>query len=135
MHINKDPQKKDLLWFGAGLLVFVGLLGYIVGHRTGSPESSRAIWAVGAGLSVLFWALPRARRHMFLGFGYLTYPIGWVMTKVLLLIVFLGVVTPTGLAMRIFGRDLLDRRIKTERVSYWAPHSGGRKADDYFRQS
>ncbi len=135
MELNKNPQQKELLWFGALLPVFVALVGYIVGRRTGSETSRTAAWAVGAGLSVLFWMLPASRRTIFLGFGYLTYPLGWVMTRVLLLLVYLGVVTPTGILMRMFGNDLLGRRIDRARRSYWAPHGGSRPLEDYFRQS
>ena len=135
MHLNRHPERKELLWFGAGLPVFPGLVGYLVWRRTGSEVSRQALWALGGFLALLFWLVRGARRPIFLGFGYVSYPIGFVMSRVLLLIVFLGVVTPTGILMRLFGKDLLGLRIDRDRASYWMPHEGPHTSEDYFRQS
>ncbi|MDQ4149906.1 MAG: SxtJ family membrane protein [Actinomycetota bacterium] len=134
MEINKNPEKKDLMWFGALLPVFVALLGFVAGRRTGSVAAQLSIWVVGAGVAAGFWAVPGWRRPIFVGFGYLTYPIGWIVTKVLLLAVFLGVVTPTAILMRAFGKDLLSQEIERDRASYWIPRRRRPERDDYFRQ-
>ncbi|HEX2054575.1 MAG TPA: SxtJ family membrane protein [Actinomycetota bacterium] len=135
MHLNKDPSRKDLMWFGAGLPVFSALLGYLVHHRTASDSAKTSIWVAGAVVTLAFWAVPRLRRPVFLGFGYLTYPIGWVVTKLLLGAVFLGVVTPTGLLMRLAGKDLLGLKIDRQAPTYWNERQETRPSDDYFRQS
>ena len=44
--------------------------------------------------------------------------LGWVNTRVLLGVIYFVVMTPTGLVMRMLGRDPLDRRLK-DRPSYW----------------
>ena len=135
MHLNLDPQPKDLVWFGAGLPVFAALLGYVVGHRSGSDLARQSIWLIGAALALVFWLLPRSRRAVFLGFNYLMYPIGWVVSRVLMGAVYLGVVTPTGILMRLFAKDLLARKLDEKAESYWVPHGEPRPSEDYFRQS
>lgn len=45
--------------------------------------------------------------------------LGYVMTNILLTIVFFIAVTPTGLLMRLFGRDPLFRRFDRNADSYW----------------
>jgi len=47
--------------------------------------------------------------------------IGAVWTTVILAVVYLVSVGPIGLGMRLFGNDLLDRRLKPE-PSYWRAH-------------
>jgi hypothetical protein len=132
--INREPAKKELLWFGAGLVVFVAILGYLVGRRTGSEAVQQSVWTAGGAVAAVYWLIPASRRPIFVGFGYLTYPIGWIVTSVLLLAVFAAVVTPTGIVMRLLGRDLLERRVDKGRASYWIRHAGPRASEDYFRQ-
>ena len=43
----------------------------------------------------------------------------WVNTRFILLVIFYLVFTPIGLAMRLFGVDLLERRMERNRKSYW----------------
>ena len=44
--------------------------------------------------------------------------LGWFNTRVLLGLVYFLVMTPTGIVMRLMGRDPLDRRLK-DRPTYW----------------
>ena len=44
--------------------------------------------------------------------------LGWFNTRVLLGVVYFVVMTPTGIVMRLLGRDPLDRRLK-DQPSYW----------------
>lgn len=45
--------------------------------------------------------------------------VGWVMTRVVLSAVFFGVITPIGLALRLFGKKLLDVEIDKSAATYW----------------
>ena len=44
---------------------------------------------------------------------------GWVMTRVILGIVFLVLFTPAGLVLRLLRKDPLELRIKPEAQTYW----------------
>ena len=46
------------------------------------------------------------------------HALGWFNTRILLGVVYFVVMTPTGIVMRLMGRDPLDRRLK-DRPSYW----------------
>jgi len=66
----------------------------------------------------------------------LTIPLGWVMTRAILSILFFLVITPIGLVRRIFGKNPLDLKFNREDTnSYWIPK---RKVDfekkDYENQ-
>jgi hypothetical protein len=73
--------------------------------------------AAAAGL-VAIWH-PPAFRGFYRGIMAVSFRIGQVMGKVILGIVYLLVVTPLGLAMRVAGKDPLQRRGKREKESYW----------------
>jgi Saxitoxin biosynthesis operon protein SxtJ len=44
---------------------------------------------------------------------------GWVMTRIILIILFFIVLTPLGLIAKLFGKDFLDLKIERSRKSYW----------------
>lgn len=48
-----------------------------------------------------------------------TNAIGELITKLLLSVVFYIAITPLGLIMRLFGKDMLKKRIEKDRDSYW----------------
>lgn len=45
--------------------------------------------------------------------------LSWINTRLILLIIFYLIFTPLGLAMRLFGVDLLERRIEKSKETYW----------------
>jgi len=44
---------------------------------------------------------------------------GWVMTRVLMTVLFYLAITPIGLILRLTGKDLLDEKLEPGRKSYW----------------
>jgi hypothetical protein len=69
---------------------------------------------------VLSLAKPRWFRTFYRGGMTVTFHIGQMMGKVLLTLIFLLVLTPTALLLRLFGKDLLNLR-KSDAPSYWHP--------------
>lgn len=65
--------------------------------------------------------------RLWFGFGMF---LGKVFTPIVTCAIFLVVVTPTGLIMRVFGKDLLCKRIDKSAKTYWIdrePSSGSMK--------
>ncbi len=134
IEVNRNPSRKDLLWFGAILALFGAALGAVFFRRFHAPEAGRAIWLAGAALTVIYFAIPPVRRWIYLGWVYAAYPIGWTVSHLLLGIVYYLVLTPIGLIMRMAGRDPLERRFEPDRSSYWTEHSPSEDPSRYFRQ-
>ena len=63
-----------------------------------------------------------------------TFPIGWVLSHLLLGAVFYCLFTPLGLIFRLIGRDALGLR-RSVAVSYWRPKPAANDLRGYFRQS
>jgi hypothetical protein len=78
---------------------------------------------------------PRAIRPIFVGWMCLAFPIGWVVSHVLLACAFYGLFTPIALFFRLIGRDALARRHRPEGETYWTPKPAARDVRSYFRQS
>lgn len=50
----------------------------------------------------------------------LSFVMGWIMTRVILIVLFYGVVTPIALLARLFGKRFLDTSYRgPSRQSYW----------------
>ena len=61
----------------------------------------------------------------------LTRPVSWVVTNLVLGILFYFLLAPMSMAMRILGKDLLDERIDRPRQSYWIKRAGKKEAESY----
>ena len=57
--------------------------------------------------------------------------LAWINTRILLVIMFYLVFTPTGFIMRLFGADPLDLKMDKNKNSYWIKKEGH---TDYERQ-
>jgi MFS family permease len=134
IELRTDPTRKELAWFGLLLLAFLGVVGLLAWRATGSLAGARYIWTAGAAAAVLYYAVPPLRRPMFVGWMYAAYPIGWVVSHVLLAGIYFGVLTPIGRLMAVFGYDPMTRRFEKAAASYWVERERNRDASTYFKQ-
>ncbi len=133
--IQWNPSEKQLrqfagIWFPA----FCGLVGWSIGHKTGHWSEVEIGWGLAGLLSVGGLVLPSLIRPIFIGLILLTFPIGWVVSHLLLGLIFYGVVTPIGLILRISGHDPLQLK-KPSGNSVWKTSVGKTDATRYLRQS
>jgi hypothetical protein len=132
--INKKPARRDLAVFGLMLPLCFAVAGFVAWHKTGSAVPPRLIWGVGGALTFVYLALPSLRRPIFVVWGYMTYPLGWVVSHVLLILVFCVVLTPIGLLVRLLSHDPLHRQFDPSAASYWMPHQKTTDFRRYFQQ-
>jgi hypothetical protein len=88
-----------------------------------------------AGLLGLGVIWPRAIRPVFITAISITMPMGWVISRLLLGILFFAFFTPIGLLFKLIGRDALCRRYEPEQSSYWEPKRNASDVRSYLRQS
>jgi hypothetical protein len=58
-------------------------------------------------------------RPIYIGWMKFAFALGWLNTRILLGLFFYLIITPTGLVMRLLGKDLLDEKFEPEVASYW----------------
>jgi len=78
-------------------------------------------------------AFPKLIKPIYVGWMTAVYPIGWVMSHVMLGIVFFLIVTPMAILFRVLGRDALGLRAKPKAASYWVAKPVTESAN-YLRQ-
>lgn len=130
---HRPPTNRDLLVFGLLLPAFFALVGSTIGHRAGSEAATQVVWAAGAGLVAVYWLARPTRAPIFNAAVRVTYPIGWVVSHVLLLGVFVATVCPIALLLRLFRHDPLERRFDRSKASYWVERDPRVKPARYFR--
>ena len=132
---NRNPSRRELnlfgfIWMGFFLLVAGGL--WLKLH---APSVPVALAALAVAVPVLGWAAPSFMRVVYVGLSYVAWPIGFVVSHVLLGAVYYLLVTPIGLIMRAVGYDPMHRRFDPEAPSYWIERDGSeRDPRSYFRQ-
>jgi Saxitoxin biosynthesis operon protein SxtJ len=77
---------------------------------------------------------PDAIRPLFLALTAVTRPIGIVVTRLILGVVFYGLFTPLAILFQAVGRDALRRRRDSDRSTYWTQRSPVRSVRRYFQQ-
>lgn len=78
-------------------------------------------WAVlaGAGILIMAWVRPSALKLFHRAWMAAAKAIGWVMSRIILTIVFYGLVTPISMVTMVLGKNFLDLKIDRARESYW----------------
>lgn len=120
-----DSSRKALRSFGVTVGIVCLLITLLIAWRGN--------WAIGwlpsllaaIGSALVFGGLfvPLVLKPLHVAWMTLALVLGYVMTRVLLTAVFYLVVTPTGLVIRLLGKDPLQRRIDPEASTYWIPKS------------
>jgi hypothetical protein len=134
LEIDRNPssdkvQHFALVWLPAFLLLLAGLRWYRSGPVPG--VAGLTLGALAAMVCGLVW--PGLMRMVMLGWSYVTYPIGWTVSHLVLGFAFYVVFTPVGLLTRLF-RDPLGRRFDRKQPSYWVRRQESPRPDRYFQQ-
>lgn len=77
--------------------------------------------------------LPSVARRFHIFWMKVAAILGYVNSRILLSLLFYGVITPYGLVSRLVGRDPLNRRGQG-RSSYWIPRENSRQAKEQFER-
>lgn len=132
LKINRHPSAKDLRVFASLWLIFLSGFSVLAWAKASAWWSGLLIGGLVVGITGLI--VPSAIRLVYLGAVYLTFPIGFVLSHLILGAVYYLLLTPIGLIMRLLGRDPLQRKFDGRRSSYWQPKDRQRSPADYFRQ-
>jgi hypothetical protein len=133
VQINHNPSRRQLASFGLIWLVFFVALGAMLAARGGLRPAVWILWIVAAA-AVPGWMAPRWMRLLYLGMSYLSLPIGFVVSHVIVAAVWYLVFTPIGLLLRAVGYDPLARKFDPQAKTYWVPRGAEPPVERYFRQ-
>lgn len=115
--MGQENEKKQLRDFGlmvGGVFAVIGIWPLLF---RGEPLR---FWAIGLGgvLIVLGAVLPSVLAPVFKGWMWIGHILGWINTRILLGIVFYGLVTPIGMIFRLMGKDTMRKAFAESSPSY-----------------
>jgi hypothetical protein len=125
---------RTLRQFAALWIVFFLALaawyGLAQGHRTLGVALAIAAVTIGP----LGLINPRWIKPIYTVWMVAVFPIGWLVSLVLMAVVYYGVVTPIAVAFRLTGRDSLQRHSPPEADTCWRPKPMPQDPARYLRQ-
>ena len=132
--LPRDPPTSTLRWFAAIWLVWFAALAVWV-WTNGNTSTAIVLAFTALSVGPLGLVRPAAIRPIFVGALVLTFPIGWVISHLLLGLVFYCVFTPLGLFFWLIGRDALNRGLRPDAGSYWSSKPVPTDVRSYFHLS
>ena len=113
----QNVDTKELRIFGlmvGGIFSIIGLWPMIV--RGDSPRT----WALTLGGALVGFGLvvPASLRYVHQVWMKIGHVLGWINTRILLGVIFYGLITPMGLVMRLFGKDSMNLAFGQEVNTY-----------------
>jgi hypothetical protein len=135
MGINKDLSIRQLRWF-AGLwwpLLCCALAGtcYARWHWT---VAAAALLGAGAVLGVAGLARPRVAQTVYRIAMTALWPLNWVVSNLVVIVVYYLVITPISVVARLAGHDPLGLRAPESDKSYWRRRKVDADPESSFRQ-
>ncbi len=134
--INWKPSDRDLRWFAIGQFLGVGFIAaelwvYLFGYW----KISGLMLAASAIVAISGLVLPQSIRWVYVGWMVAVFPIGWVISHLLLAAIFFGVIMPIGLILRVLGRDPMQKSFDRSASTYWISRpTEPTDSQRYFRQ-
>ena len=143
LQIDWNPRRKVLRNFGLIGLVAFGAFGALAhwqvypfrGLSDGAAETASVVlWALAVYCGLCAAAAPIAVKPVYLLLTVITFPIGFVLSYVVMAIMFYLVITPVGLVFKIIGRDSMNRKFDPSAATYWIKRRPPETLKRYFRQ-
>jgi hypothetical protein len=115
--IQSDEQ--TLKKFGLLLSVFLAILAGISFWK----GASLYVYSIPLAVVVLGFSLviPKILKFIYLPWMAGATVIGWLMSHIILTILYYLVITPIGRILKLTNRDILDEKINPNKPSYWVP--------------
>jgi hypothetical protein len=113
----KTPNNQELRSFALTISVALGIVGALVLWRKG-PMGFIFI-AIGAVILLAGLVWPKSLAPLFKVWMTLALVLGFIMSHIILALVYYLVLSPIGLFMKILGKDPLTLRFDPKADSYW----------------
>ena len=134
--LDLNPTRSQLRQFAWIALIGFPLVGVVLSVWLAKLDTT-FLWimlALGAVMGLCAAIdLMAVVRPVYVVMMLVAWPIGMVVSTLLMALIFYGMFTPVGLAFRLLGRDPLHRKIDPSADSYWIRRRAQRPPASYLR--
>ena len=114
---NIKSEKNDLRKFGITIgIILIMICGFLFLKQ---KESFQILLIVGTVLLILGIAIPVILKPIYWVWMVFATILGWIMTRVILIVLFYFVVTPISLVFRLSGKQFIDLSWNKRMSTYW----------------
>ena len=142
VRMNWDPTDRQLRQFGFIGLFALPAIGWLFSGRpypttwVAEPTTLMIVLTIlGLVFGLLAWLQPKLLKYVFVGMTLAAFPIGLVLSEIIILLIYVLLFVPVALVFRLIGRDALNRELDRGAKTYWTPKESPQDAESYFRQS
>jgi predicted acyltransferase len=119
----KKPDKKELRKFAITISVALGVFGGLVLWRKG--QAGLILLAIGVVIFLAGLVWPKSLALLHKAWMALALALGFIMSHIILALVYYVVLTPIGFIMKIVRRDPLELSFDRNAESYWIKRQTG----------
>ena len=126
--IDWKPDRSKLREFSLIWLVAFSLTAALLAWKmgcfsgAGSWKAPIFLWSLAVLVGFTGILMPSAVRPVYVVWMGIAFPIGWVLSHVLLALIYFGLFTPIAAVFRISGRDSLKLKLDRAAATYWEKH-------------
>jgi hypothetical protein len=128
-----NPSDRMLRQFAALWIVFFGTVSVIQG-LAGRQLVAGVLGTLAVVIGPLGLVLPKLIKPIFIGWMTVAFPIGWVVSHVIMGTLFYGLFTPVSWVFKIAGRDELGLKVQRQAATYWRAKPQASNSSQYMRQ-
>jgi len=123
---NISTTKTDLKKFG----LMLGILALIIAGLLFWKQNSSFVYLAIVGFVLLAAGLlfPSVLKPVYRGWMTIAVVLGFVMTRVILTVLYFGIFTPVSLVLGILRKDLLNQKWDKSQTSYWVRRPSSKSA-------
>ena len=114
---NIKSEKSDLRKFGVTIGIILLIIAGVLFWK--EKESFQIVLTFGGALCILGIAIPLILKPIYWVWMIFAAILGWIMTRIILSLLFYIIITPIGLTLRFFGKQFLELRWEKSKESYW----------------
>jgi hypothetical protein len=141
LDFNPDPDTLRKFGYialgGFGLLAaaaYTEVLIFSFGLGAARVPVAASLLGLGVLSALLSLVAPKANRVIYVGLSVVAFPIGFVVSHVVLALIFFFLISPIALAFRIARRNELRLGSDATAQSYWSAVRPRRSSESYFSQ-
>lgn len=119
--VKLDQSTKSLKKFGLLVGGVFSLISLWLFYKDSSSILKYITGCIGGLLILLGILYPGILKSIHKVWMGLALSMGWIVSRILLTLLFILITIPIGMLTRLLGKDLINHKIEKERTSYWIP--------------